>query len=266
MKLVGNTIKSKKMPGYIEDFIDKGLMMLLKGNGGEFVDYYYEYLEKVFNNKIPALKIAAKNKVKISSDDYIERAKGFNKNGKALPKMVHMELVIENNVKVNLGDVIYTINNGTKKSHGDIGNSSLVDLKSLENNQEHIEPYNTARYVSILNKRIEPLMVVFHPDVRDRILKDNPSKREYFTKNELELTNGYPFEEGDQDTIEELFTPSEGEINFWMENFNYNPCMFDFKPQHSNGIPKTWEYDIDENTYDVNFNVLEDFWIPGYEN
>jgi hypothetical protein len=78
--------------------------------------------------------------------------------------------------------VIYTINNGTKKSHGDIGNSSLVDIKALENNQEHIEPYNTARYVSIFNKRIKPLMIVFHPDVRERILKDNPSKREYFTK------------------------------------------------------------------------------------
>jgi len=178
MKLVGNTIKSKKMPGYIEEFIDKGLMMLLKGEGGEFVEYYYEYLSKIFDNRIPALKIAAKNKVKISMEDYIERAKKLNKNGKALPKMVHMELAVSNNVKVNLGDVIYTINNGTKKSHGDIGNSSLVDLKALENNQQHIEPYNTSRYVSIFNKRIEPLMIVFHPDVRDRILKDDPTKRE----------------------------------------------------------------------------------------
>ena len=257
MKLVGNTIKSKKMPGYIEEFIDKGLMMLLKGEGGEFVEYYYEYLSKIFNNKIPALKIAAKNKVKISMEDYIERAKKLNKNGKALPKMVHMELAVSNNVKVNLGDVIYTINNGTKKSHGDIGNSSLVDLKALENNQQHIEPYNTSRYVSIFNKRIEPLMIVFHPDVRDRILKDDPTKREYFTKTELELTNGHPFEAEDQDTIEELFTPAEGEIAFWSRNFNYNPCMFGYGQQF---------IDKDMGIYVEGFDVLENFWIPGYEN
>jgi len=262
MKLVGNTIKSKKMPGYIEEFIDKGLMMLLKGEGGEFVEYYYEYLNKIFNNKIPALKIAAKNKVKISAEDYIERANKLNKNGKALPKMVHMELAVANNVKVNLGDVIYTINNGTKKSHGDIGNSSLVDLKALENNQEHIEPYNTARYVSIFNKRIEPLMIVFHPDVRDRILKDDPNKREYFTKTELELTNGHPFDSEDQDTIEELFTPAEGEIEFWVKNFNYNPCMFGYGQTLNNGVPKVWS----ETIYGEDFDVLENFWIPGYEN
>lgn len=261
MKLVGNTIKSKKMPGYIEEFIDNGLMMLLKGNGGEFVEYYYEYLSKIFNNKIPALKIAAKNKVKISMEDYIVRGGMTNKNGKALPKMVHMELVVANNVKVNLGDVIYTINNGTKKSHGDIGNSSLVDLKSLENNPSHIEPYNTARYVSIFNKRIEPLMIVFHPDVRDRILKDDPNKREYFTKQELELTNGYPFDPEDQDTIEELFTPSEGEIIFWGENFGYNPCIFGYNLSLNNGLPVNWN--IEENKI---VDVLEEFWIPGYEN
>jgi DNA polymerase elongation subunit (family B) len=266
MKLVGNTIKSKKMPGYIEEFIDIGLMMLLKGNGSEFVEYYYEHLSKIFNNEIPALKIAAKNKVKISSEAYITRGGMTNKNGKALPKMVHMELVVSNNVKVNLGDVIYTINNGTKKSHGDIGNSSLVDLKSLENNPNHVEPYNTARYVSIFNKRIEPLMIVFHPDVRDRILKDNPSKREYFTKNELELTNGHPFDPEDQDSIDELFTPSKGEIDFWSNNFNYNPSMFiKSNNEFKNGLPTNWDESY-QNSYGDNFNVLEEFWIPDYEN
>lgn len=269
MKLVGNTIKSKKLPGYIEEFIDKGLMMLLKGNGVEFVEYYYEYLSKIYNNQIPALKIAAKNKVKISMEDYIERGKKFNKNGKALPKMVHMELAVENNVKVSLGDIIYTINVGTKKSHGDIGNSTLVDLKSLENDQEHIELYNVPRYVSIFNKRIEPLMIVFHPDVRDRILKEDPSKREYFTNSELGLTNGHPFEDGDQDTIEELFTPSDGEINFWLTNFSYNPCMFGYGQEklsdYSNGVPNVWLSDTDMKIYQDDFDVLEDFWIPGYE-
>jgi DNA polymerase elongation subunit (family B) len=274
MKLVGNTIKSKKMAGYIEEFIDNGLMMLLKGKGGDFVEYYYEYLSKIFNVQIPALKIATKNKVKLTAEDYVERAKKTNKNGKALPKMVHMELVIENNVKVSLGDVIYSINNGAKKSHGDIGNSTLVDLASLENNQGFIQPYNVARYVSIFNKRIEPLMIVFHPDVRDRILKDNPNDREYFTNAQLELTNGYPFEVKDQDTIEELLTPADGEIEFWERNFNYNPCIFGYTKdnnvigEYDNEIPKNWSDDLSKpvNKPIIVNNVLDDFWIPGYEN
>ena len=33
VKLVGNTIKSKKLPTYIAEFIDSGVEMLLNGNG-----------------------------------------------------------------------------------------------------------------------------------------------------------------------------------------------------------------------------------------
>jgi hypothetical protein len=112
-------------------------------------------------------------------------------------------------------------------------------------------------------------MVVFHPDVRDRILKDDPSKREYFTKTELELTNGHPFDPEDQDTIEELFTPAQGEVEFWSRSFNYSPNMFGFNQTYQtygNGVPKSWEDETNKNTYDEDFDVLENFWIPGYEN
>jgi hypothetical protein len=46
VKLTGNSIKSKKLQGYLEEFIDVGLRLLLEGKGGEFVEYYYEYLTK----------------------------------------------------------------------------------------------------------------------------------------------------------------------------------------------------------------------------
>ena len=39
VKLTGNSIKSKKIQGYLEEFIDVGLRLLLEGKGPEFVDY-----------------------------------------------------------------------------------------------------------------------------------------------------------------------------------------------------------------------------------
>ena len=53
IKLTGNSIKSKKLPGYIEKFLDQGIKLLLEGKGKEFVDYYYEYLEKIYNKQSP---------------------------------------------------------------------------------------------------------------------------------------------------------------------------------------------------------------------
>ena len=44
VKMVGNTIKSKKMPIYIEKFIDKASRLLLNKKGKEFIEYYYDYI------------------------------------------------------------------------------------------------------------------------------------------------------------------------------------------------------------------------------
>jgi hypothetical protein len=62
IKLTGNSIKSKKLPIYIEEFLDKGIKMLLKGDGKEFVEYYYEYLQTIYDKKIPLSKIAQRAK------------------------------------------------------------------------------------------------------------------------------------------------------------------------------------------------------------
>ena len=42
VKMVGNSVKSKKMPAYIEKFIDKAVPMLLHGKGKEFLEYYFQ--------------------------------------------------------------------------------------------------------------------------------------------------------------------------------------------------------------------------------
>ncbi len=43
-----------------------------------------------------------------------------NKSGGAMAKQAHMELIISEGLNVDLGDTIYYVNTGTKKSHGDV--------------------------------------------------------------------------------------------------------------------------------------------------
>jgi hypothetical protein len=69
--------------------------------------------------------------------------------------------------------------------------------------------------MSIFNKRIEPLLCVFKTEIRDDILIENPNERQYFTKLQCELVNGYPLKEDGQDKFEEVMTLSDSEVLFW---------------------------------------------------
>lgn len=120
IKLVGNSIKSKKMPVYIEEFLNKGIRMLLDGDGYSFINHYYEYVDKIYNYKIPLIKMASKSKVKLTIADYKKKAKMKNKAGNPMPKQAHMELAMRNDLNITLGDVLYYINTGTSKSQGDL--------------------------------------------------------------------------------------------------------------------------------------------------
>ena len=245
IKLTGNSIKSKKLPLYIEEFLDKGIKMLLEGDGKSFVEYYYEYLQVIFDKKIPLSKIAQRAKVKLSIDDYKKRLTTKTKAGNSMSRMAHMELAIQENINVNLGDVIMYVNNGTKSSQGDVQkmtvkqikdtntvntfnnpkaklitdgvmiNCYMLDKDILEKNPDLTGDYNVPRAVSTFNKRIEPLLVVFKEEVRKGLIVDDPKERGIFTTSQCELINGVPFEESDQDTLEEVMTLSEGETNFW---------------------------------------------------
>ena len=75
--------------------------------------------------------------------------------------------------------------------------------------------YNVARYISAFNKRVEPLLVCFKPEVRDSLLKKKPEDREYYTKGQCELVNGIPRKEGDQDSLEDILTLSPEEKYYW---------------------------------------------------
>jgi DNA polymerase elongation subunit (family B) len=251
IKLTGNSIKSKKLPLYIEDFLDVAVKLLLEGKGKEFVEYYYEYLQKIFDKQIPLMKIAQRAKVKLTMEDYKKRSTQKTKAGGAMSMMAHMELAIQNKLNVNLGDVIYYVNNGIKASNGDVQkitkptkklqeeymlahgkpipegyvqiNCYMLEQSALESNPNMTGEYNVARAITTFNKRIEPLLVVFKQEVRDGLLVDEPKDRGIFTTEQCELISGVPFEEGDQDRLkEDLLDMSEDEIKFW-EKTNIDP-------------------------------------------
>lgn len=245
IKLTGNSIKSKKLPLYIEDFLDKGIKQLLEGNGQEFVEWYYEYLEKIYNKQIPLMKVAQRAKVKLSMDDYKKRSKEKTKAGNEMSRMAHMELAIRDGIAVNLGDVIFYVNNGLKASHGDVQkvnekmtkkekeqykalhgkdpvlgshiqlNCYRLNPSDVESNPDMLGDYNVPRAIVTFNKRIEPLLIVFGEEVRNNLLVDNPEDRGIFTKEQCKLINGVPFEEGDQDSIDDLLTITEQERIYW---------------------------------------------------
>ncbi len=243
IKLTGNTIKSKKMQTYIVEFLDEGLKHLLNGEGHLFVELYYDYVNKIFNKEIPLSKIANKARVKQSVEEYKKHIKKTTKAGSLMSRQAHMELIIQNNHPAGLGDTIYYVNNGIKKSSGDVQkmarpskkaleefivkhghpmppdyievNCYMIDEKEITNNPDLKGDYNVARYLSVFNKRIEPLLVVFHPSIREDILVEDPNNRQYFTKAQCELVNGFPLKEEGQDKLEEVMTLSDSEVLFW---------------------------------------------------
>lgn len=247
VKLTGNSLKSRTMPLYIEEFFEKGIELLLQGKGFEFVQYYTEYVGKIYNREIPIVKIANKSKVKSTVEEY--KSRGTNKDGKALPKQAHMELIIQNNLKVNIGDYIYYVNDGTAVSHGDVKEkfkrnekgkllkdnegkpipdgiyAYMISADDIENNPDLTGRYNVPKFLDAFNSKIQPLLVVFDTEARKKILINNPADAKLFTRSELELCNNKPSEAGDMDDIEEFFIPDPREYKFW-EQFNYNPDIW----------------------------------------
>jgi hypothetical protein len=245
IKLTGNTIKSKKLQQYIVEFLDEGLKYLLNGDGLSFVELYYQYVEKIYNKEIPLSKIANKSRVKQSIEDYKKHIKKVTKAGALMSRQAHMELIIQNDYPAGLGDTIYYVNNGIKKSSGDVEKKSkwtkkemleyvekhgkdmpsdysmlnincyMIPEKEITNNPDLKGDYNVPRYLNNFNKRIEPLLCAFKPEIREDILIEDPKDRQYFTKQQCDLVNGFPLKEEGQDKFDEVMTLSDSEVIFW---------------------------------------------------
>ena len=120
VKLVGNSIKSKKIAKYIEDFLGIGIRLLLRNKGKEFLDEYYNAIERIYDYKIPLRDIASKGKIKKSLDQYKDDVKQITKAGRPKSRQAWYELAIHDGIHVDNGDTIYYVNTGTSKSHADV--------------------------------------------------------------------------------------------------------------------------------------------------
>ena len=248
IKLTGNSIKSKKIQKYVEEFLDEGLPFLMDGDGLSFIELYYSYVNKIYNKEIPLAKIANKARVKQTVEEYKKYIKKTTKAGNLMARQAHMELLMNSDYPASLGETIYYINNGTKKGDGDVKkvtkyerpytrkemkeyvtehgkkpptvtsidiNCYMIPESEIMNNPDKLGDYNVPRYLEMFNKKVKPLLVVFNPEIRNDILVDDPQKRGYFTKSQCELDNGHPLEEKGQDNFNEVMTLSDTEVEFW---------------------------------------------------
>lgn len=108
------------MPEYIEDFLDEAVRLLLQNKGQEFLELYYENIDKIYNYRIPLRAIASKGKVKKYLDEYVKDCQTITKAGRPKSRQAWMELALRENLKVDLGDTLYYINIGKTKSQADV--------------------------------------------------------------------------------------------------------------------------------------------------
>lgn len=291
IKLVGNTVKSRRLSGFIANFFELCIPVLLNGNGRDFIEMYYDYIEKIYNYQIPLRDIASKGKIKKTIKDYMADCQTYTKAGNKKSRQAWYELAIRDGLKVDLDDTLYYVNTGKKDSDKDVKRETIqyvlqdgkqVELKGKvrtdllkkicedkglvykgmkdKEKKELLAPhvvheedvvtincclvpreiieaeddimcdenieYNVVKYIKQFNSRIKPLLVCFHPDIREKILIENPEKRQYFTEKECELVSGYPNRPTDQDTYEALMTPERKEIEFWV-SINERPPFID---------------------------------------
>jgi hypothetical protein len=91
----------------------------------------------------------------------------------------------------------------------------MLDMGEIENNPDMLGEYNVPRAIDTFNKRIGPLLVVFKEDVRKNLIVKDPEDRGFFTNEQCELISGLPFNPGDQDTVEDLLTITQQELDYW---------------------------------------------------
>lgn len=186
VKLVGNTVKSRKLSGYIENFMDKAIMMLLRNNGKEFLELYYEYIDKIYNYRIPLRDIASKGKIKKSLEEYKKDCKTLTKAGTKKSRQAWYELCIreqEENpeFKVNNDDTIYFINVGSKKSESDVKrvthqfikeDGKIVELDS-KRKREILKEYcekNSREYKTLKTKEAKEILKPYIVKEEDEII------------------------------------------------------------------------------------------------
>ena len=155
IEVIGGAIIKKTQSEYITEFVDKEVIKLMQNKPLEFINAYWDYIKKIEEQKINVKLIASKAKIKKTKAEYLQHIKGTNKNGAPLNRQVHMELLINNDLDIELGDVVYYVNSGKSKDDKDSLSPATtfatcelgeLDLKQINNviktrNPEYIKTF-----------------------------------------------------------------------------------------------------------------------------
>mgnify|MGYP007112324304 CR=1 FL=1 len=126
----------------------------------------------------------------------------------------------------------------------------MIDERDIEMNPDLLGEYNVPRYIASFNKRIEPLLVVYSPEIREDILIEDPKDRQFFTKLQCDLINGFPLKEDGQDKFDEVMTLSDSEVLFW-NRVNRDP-FFMYVEDSLDKVDQFW---VDHNRKVVKFQA-----------
>jgi hypothetical protein len=130
------------------------------------------------------------------------------------------------------------------------------------------------KYIDQFNKRITPLLVCFHPDIRDKILITNPKDKMFFTEAQARLVSGYPNKPEDQDTFEALMTPERKEIEFWTSINEVPPFVKECNIDWDNLVTEFWAekeqekdemFQVENEKYLNALNELTDADVDAFE-
>ena len=261
-KKVGNTIKSRKMSGYLEKFIDDGVNLLLHGNGSKFLENYYDYVSRIYNYQIPIKDIASKGKIKKTIEEYKKDCNTLTKAGNKKSRQAWYELAIKENLNVNVSDTIYFINTGSKKGHSDVKKVTHQYIKG--ENGEEVELTNKLK-TELYKKELDNYNVTKVKDLSNQNKKDIIKK--YLTREEDEVILNCQIVPNEiiEDENDILCSDVEGlEYNSekYIEQFNnrITPLLVCFSPDIRNRILIT---NPSERQY---FTQEESVLVSGYPN
>jgi DNA polymerase elongation subunit (family B) len=237
IKLVGNSVKSKRMSVYIEDFLGKSIRMLLDGDGHSFINYYYEYVDKIYNYQIPLVKMASKAKVKLTLPEYKKKGTMKNKAGNPMPKQAHMELAIKAELDITLGDTLYYINTGTAKSHGDL---KTVDKNKMTKKERGIYFAENGVWPEP-NKVVELNCKLIDPEVIERdfeLIKELEILKKALVTIESDDTDAYSSIEARIEEINNNLFIDDYNVARYLDAFNkkVKPLLVCFTPEIRNNI------------------------------
>ena len=232
IKLVGNSIKSKKMPIYIEKFLNEAIKMLLHGKGKDFIEFYYDYVEKIYNMQIPLKDIASVGKIKTSIDEYKKKCKEITKAGTKKARQAWYELAIKENLNVNMGDSIYFINTGKKKGESDI--KRITEYYYIDSNGNEIDYVMNDNGEKMVDKKGNPISLTKYIEKEYKKHYKEYSDSE-FAKNKLDYANNVLFT--DKEILEKdrlIFNcvllsnelVEDEDDHYCDENFEYNTAKY----------------------------------------